>query len=253
MSKIICGIYKITNPSGKIYIGEAVDIHRRWRHYKGLHCKRQPPIYNSLLKYGVENHLFEIAEECLVDELKCRERYWQEYYDVLSEKGLNCQYTECGELKQVHTQETKDKISKAHKGKVVSEETKQKLRDRPPMIFTEEHRKKISVANSGAGNYWFGKKGELNPNFGKEGLRGEKHPFWGLKGEAHHSYGLKASKETKEKQSNSSAKAKIVLDLNTGVFYKSCKEASLYYDYNLGHLRNMLSGSRTNKTTLIFC
>ena len=144
MSKeIICGIYKITNPSGKIYIGEAVDIHRRWKHYKGLHCKRQPPIYNSLLKYGVENHLFEVVEVCDVDELKCRERYWQEYYDVLSDEGLNCQYTECGELKQVHTQETKDKISKANKGKKLSEETKQKLRDRPPMVFTEETRKKI--------------------------------------------------------------------------------------------------------------
>lgn len=252
MAEFFCGIYKITSPSGKVYIGEAINIHKRWRHYKGLHCKRQPHIYNSLLKYGVENHVFEIVEECEINMLKCRERYWQESYDVLGEMGLNCQYTECGELKQVHTQETKNKISKANKGKVISEETKQKMRNRPPIIFTEEHRRKISEANSREGNYWFGKKGELSPNFGKKGLKGDKHPFWGLKGEAHHSYGLKASEETKKKQSDSSAKAKIVLDLNTGVFYKSCKEALLYYDYNLGHLRNMLSGNRTNKTSLVY-
>lgn len=141
--EIICGIYKITSPSGKVYIGEAINIHRRWKHYKGLHCKRQPPLYNSLIKYSVAEHTFEIIEECENGDLKCRERYWQEFYDVLGENGLNCQYTECGSKKQVHTQETKDKIGKANLGKVVSEETRQKLRDRTPMIFTEEHRKRL--------------------------------------------------------------------------------------------------------------
>lgn len=99
----------------------------------------------------------------------------------------------------------------------------------------------------------FGKKRELNPNFGKEGLRGDKHPFWGLKGEAHHSFGTKASEETKKKQSINSAKAKLVLDVEMGVFYNSVTEASKYYHYKLGHLRNMLAGSRTNKTNLIYC
>ena len=254
MKEIICGIYKITNPSGKVYIGEALDIHRRWKHYKGLHCKRQPPIYNSLLKYGVENHLFEIVEECALDELKCRERYWQEFYDVLSEKGLNCQYTECGELKQVHTQETKDKIGKSQKGKIVSEETLEKMRVAGRgKIFTEEHRNNISEAAKGEKNSQYGKKGELSPNFGKEGLRGEKSPSWGKRGELSHMWGRKLTEVTREKLRNNSARAKIVLDTQTGVFYNSAVEASKYYNYNLRHLQNMLSGSRTNKTPLIFC
>lgn len=29
-----CGIYKITSPSGKIYIGQSIDIKRRWLDYK---------------------------------------------------------------------------------------------------------------------------------------------------------------------------------------------------------------------------
>lgn len=248
--EVICGIYKITSPTGKVYIGEAVDIHRRWRHYKGLHCKRQPRIYNSLVKHLPENHTFDIIEVCGLSELKCRERYWQEFFEVLGKLGLNSQYTECGEEKQVHTQETKDKISKTNKGKVLSEETKQKLRDRPPMVFTEEHRKKISDANSGEGNYWFGIKGELHPSFGKEGLRGENHPHWGKRGELSHSWGKKATKEQRDAQSK--RQSKLVLDLNTGVFYESCLEATTLLGIPSKRLSMYLTGARTNKTPLTY-
>ncbi len=247
----ICGVYKITNPSGKVYIGEAVDIYRRWKHYKGLHCKRQPPIYNSLLKNGVDNHVFEVIEVCDVDELKCRERYWQEYYEVLGENGLNCQYTECGELKQVHTQETKDKISIAHKGRVFSEETLQKMRNSgKDKIFTDEHKKNISNSAKGQGNSQYGKTGELSPNFGKEGLRGDKHPHWGKKGELHHSWGKKATQEQRDAQI--ARQSKLVLDLETGIFYDSCKEASIAFNINYNTLQNYLKGYRTNKTCLIY-
>ena len=247
----ICGVYKITNPSGKVYIGEAVDIYRRWKNYRGLHCKRQPPIYNSLLKYGVDNHIFEIVEVCIVDELKCRERYWQEYYEVLGEKGLNCQYTECGELKQVHTQETKDKIGKSQVGKIVSKETRAKQRKaKEGFIFTEEHRKKISEANSGKRNSQFGKKGKLSPNFGKEGLRGEKHPHWGKKRELSHSWGRKASQ--KQIDAQIARQNKLVLNLETGIFYDSCKEASIIFNINYNTLSGYLKGSRINKTSLVY-
>jgi group I intron endonuclease len=239
--EVICGIYKITNPLGKIYIGEAVDIYRRWKHYKGLHCKRQPPIYNSLLKNGVENHTFEIIENCNINELKCRERHWQEFYEVLGKNGLNCQYTECGELKQVHTQETKDKISKANLGKIMSKDSKEKIRiAREGFIFTEQHKKKISIANSGKGNSQFGKKGELSPNFGKEGLRGEKHPNWGRKA------------TQKQKDNQSARQSKLVLNLDTRIFYSSCKEAASVINCTSKKLSAYLNGSRTNKTSFIY-
>jgi hypothetical protein len=32
----ICGIYKITSPSKKVYIGQSVDIITRCNYYKGL-------------------------------------------------------------------------------------------------------------------------------------------------------------------------------------------------------------------------
>jgi group I intron endonuclease len=111
----ICGIYRIISPSGRVYIGESKDIEKRWKHYfKLLNCNTQRKLLNSFKKYGVENHVFEIIEECLFEDLKCRERYWQDLYDVLN-KGLNCFLTKCGEIKKEVSEETKQKISEAQK------------------------------------------------------------------------------------------------------------------------------------------
>lgn len=83
------GIYKITSPTGKIYVGQSTNIIPRIRLYKNLHCKGQRKIYLSLKKYGWENHVFEILEECDVDNLIERENYWKDYYNCV-ENGLNC-------------------------------------------------------------------------------------------------------------------------------------------------------------------
>ena len=58
------GIYKITSPSGKVYIGQSRNIENRFLQYKNKHCRFQFRLYNSFNKYGVENHVFEIIEEC---------------------------------------------------------------------------------------------------------------------------------------------------------------------------------------------
>lgn len=54
------GIYKITNPNGKIYIGQSKDVDYRLKRYKELRCKAQVLLFNSFIKYGVDNHAFEI-------------------------------------------------------------------------------------------------------------------------------------------------------------------------------------------------
>lgn len=55
------GIYKIISPSGKIYIGQSVNITRRFKQYKRLQCPQQTHLYNSFLKYGVNYHKFEVV------------------------------------------------------------------------------------------------------------------------------------------------------------------------------------------------
>ena len=108
------GIYKITNPKGKIYIGQTIDIIRRFSEYnKMINCKTQPKLFNSLKKHKPENHIFEIIEECSLEQLNEREIYWGQYYNSLNE-GLNCKL---GDSKGLYSEETKQKISKALKGK----------------------------------------------------------------------------------------------------------------------------------------
>jgi group I intron endonuclease len=83
------GIYKIVNPNGRIYIGQSTNIKVRWSKYKKLQCTDQPSLYNSLKKYSPEKHVFEIIEECCVNDLDNREIYWGLEFDVLSNKHLN--------------------------------------------------------------------------------------------------------------------------------------------------------------------
>lgn len=106
------GIYKITSPSGKIYIGQSTDIERRFYCYSVINnCDNQIRLKRSLLKYKPENHIFEIIEECSIESLNERERYWQECYNVLGEKGLNCKFTTTDTKNALLSDETKIKIS----------------------------------------------------------------------------------------------------------------------------------------------
>lgn len=128
--KVICGIYIIISPSGRVYIGESKDIYNRWfkGYFKFRSCKGQTRLYRSFIKYGVTNHIFQIIEECSFENLKQRERFWQDFYDVCSYKGLNCKLTKTDEKKQELSQITKNKISKSRLGKKLSEETMVKIR-----------------------------------------------------------------------------------------------------------------------------
>lgn len=113
----IAGIYKITSPIGMVYIGQSLDIRRRWVSHKGLQCKGELALRNSLMTYGVDAHAFEIVEYCddkpILNEL---ERLWQEKYYPL--KSLNTALVGTATKKQVHSPETLKKISSGNKGKI---------------------------------------------------------------------------------------------------------------------------------------
>jgi len=125
------GIYKITSPSNKVYIGQSIDIERRFRHYKRLVCKEQVKIHNSLLKYGVNAHIFEVIELCETEELNNRERHYQDLYDSVA-NGLNLLYVKSEHFNGGHSDESKKKISDSLKGRT----------------FTDEHKYKIGLSNS---------------------------------------------------------------------------------------------------------
>lgn len=107
------GIYKITSPSGKIYIGQSTNLKKREEDYIKLRCNNQHKLYNSLRKHGWEQHMFEIIEECDIKLLNEREIYWGLHYDVLGENGLNLRL---GNANGLCSQETKDKIGLSNSG-----------------------------------------------------------------------------------------------------------------------------------------
>ena len=124
------GIYKITNPKGKIYIGQSTNIQSRFKQYTKPHFKRQYKLFHSIEKYGYALHLFEIIEECAESVLNIKERYWQDFYNVLGENGLNLHLTKTDSKPAKHSEETKQKIKESLIGRVM----------------TDEHKKRMSIA-----------------------------------------------------------------------------------------------------------
>lgn len=112
--KVLSGIYKITSPTGKINIGQAVDIERRLYDYKILssRTKGQTRLYNSLKKYGVKNHTFQIIHLCKEEELNYWEDYYVKFFDTFNTPhGLNLK--EGGGSKGRLSDETKKRMSES--------------------------------------------------------------------------------------------------------------------------------------------
>ena len=105
------GIYKITSPSGKIYIGQSWNISDRISRYKTIRCKTQRKIYNSLVKYGWENHSF-----CIIHELpnditqNVIDRYEIFYIEVYRNAGIDLMNIRGGGSKGELSEETKEKL-----------------------------------------------------------------------------------------------------------------------------------------------
>lgn len=68
------GIYKITNKiNGKFYIGQSNDIERRFNEHCTKWKQSRIPLDLAIHKYGKENFLFEVLEECDLEELNQKE------------------------------------------------------------------------------------------------------------------------------------------------------------------------------------
>lgn len=89
------GIYKITNlVNGKIYVGQSIDIIERWNQHKWKafnpnEVAYKSAIHNAFRKYGIENFQLEVIEECSVEMLDDRERFWIQELDCLVPNGYN--------------------------------------------------------------------------------------------------------------------------------------------------------------------
>jgi len=253
---IICGVYKITSPTGRVYIGESKDILTRWKSYKRKDCKKQKRIYNSIVKYGVENHIFEIIEACKFKDLKCKERYWQDFYDATGENGLNCELTECNEFKKERTVKSKELQSLKAQGelngmfgktgtlnsffnKEHSEEQKQKWKEfRKGTTICEKHALSKRIMDDLTSTTYHCRKDA------KEDLKlGDVYIDKLLNNYGLDGYYLRYL-------DNHNASNIRVVDTKSNIIYTSVKEASELTGFNIGTLKKYLRGVINNKTTL---
>ena len=145
-------IYKITSIKNRVYIGQTINFKVRFNKYKRLDCKNQKKLYNSLLKYGIEKHTFEIICECDINDLNDKERYYQDLYNSTSKFGLNIRLTKSTDRNGSFSDESKRKMAEAKIGKNRSPEVKKAISEKMKEIAKErssDYYKNFSKANVG--------------------------------------------------------------------------------------------------------
>lgn len=177
-------IYKITSPTGRVYIGKTCKEGTRMSCYRTLNCKCQPFLYKSLKKYGFENHSIDTIDSFEGDNeyangkeifwirsWMSNSKRWISYYKY--DKGLNLTDGAEGMLGYKYSEESKRKMSIAGKGKPkyklrgipLSEQTKNKLSEKaklrpPPNLgkkLSQERKDQIGASKIG-NTYMLGKK-----------------------------------------------------------------------------------------------
>jgi group I intron endonuclease len=135
------GIYKITNTvNNKIYIGCASNIRTRVNGHlydlrKNIH--KNSYLQKSWNKYGESVFIFETHELCNIEDLHMREHFWVTTLDCLNKSiGYNLKPTDPNGC-SIHSEETREKLRQANKGKRPSALCIQKLKER---TLSPEHK-----------------------------------------------------------------------------------------------------------------
>jgi group I intron endonuclease len=132
-----CGIYCIENKTdGKCYIGQAKDFDKRIYHHKWNWKKEtyeetsgeNRPLWYTIKKHGENNFNIFMIVECNKEDLNYLETFYIKKFESLSsQKGYNILSDGFSREGIHHSQETKNKISSANKGKKRSQETREKI------------------------------------------------------------------------------------------------------------------------------
>lgn len=158
-----CGIYKLTNIfNGKIYIGGSNNAEIRFSAHIGKlkrNVHENEHMQRSFNKSWNNPFIFEIIEECNIKDLIVKEQHWIDVTNCCDpEIGYNIFKFARSALGYKQSEEHKRKISLANKGKIISLEVKEKIsKKNKGYRHTEEVKKIISLASKG-NKHTFGRK-----------------------------------------------------------------------------------------------
>lgn len=112
-------VYKIENRiTGKMYIGITKNgISGRYpgRSWKVSNA-RSRLVKKAMTKYGSDNFEINIIEECVVDLLEEKEKYYIDFYNSFTPNGYNL--TRGGEYNKIISDESKKRNSESNKGRI---------------------------------------------------------------------------------------------------------------------------------------
>jgi group I intron endonuclease len=175
------GIYRITSPSGRVYIGQSWNIKQRWFTYRSYAAHKQPLLQASLSKYGAHAHSYEVlmflpatVEQRVMDKAEMF------FIALFRECGIRMLNLMSGGFGGKHSEETKKKIGEKSKGHPPTSTSFKKGESRPR---TESWNRNISRGLMGK------KVSDATKKKLSEINTGEKHP----------QYGLTKSEETRRK------------------------------------------------------
>lgn len=159
-------IYQIINLiTYDTYVGQTIQkINNRFSNHKSYARNGgKTHLCNAIRKYGEQNFIIKILEENICD----RELLNQKEQHHIQKLKPRYNMTQGGDgVKGIqHSNETKLKISQAHKnrtpwnkGKKLSQETKNKMsQSRKGRIFTKEHKTNLSKSKVGENHHFYGK------------------------------------------------------------------------------------------------
>ena len=263
-------IYKIISPTNRIYIGKTFNLNKRIESYRGLCCKGQRLLFNSLSKHGWSNHTFEILFEdyCTNVELsKLESKFIIEYNSFRgynSRFGMNLTLGGEGSLGMTHSEKTKKKISESKRNSertekqfIASERRKgQKVIKSEDWIKNNaEALKKIIYQYNLDGEFireWKSAKDvEIELGFCRKNISAN------LRCVSRYAYGFiwmyksKPNNKSVSYKVNKKRKGTKVFDIENNIIYESIAEVSKIKNIKYTTLYAMLFGINKNKTNFI--
>lgn len=207
-------IYKLSSPSGKLYIGQTWDYQARMNQYNHNLAEGQPKLNNAFKKYGIENFEKEILDYCYSqEEMDECEIYWIKFYNSIKE-GYNVREGgSCGKFGD-STKKLMSENNWLKNGKC-----------------NDEYRKKMSEICKGEKNGFYGKQHtQETKDYLRKLFKGKKLPQSQIENIRKGHIGLKRSEEHKNNLSKANSKYTYEVTFTDGTktifnsLAKFCKE-----------------------------